>query len=164
MMIQPEQSENGLQKVTIQHASRHPSVCTGYPWERIQTFLTNLALAKDGLQYEPVLDLVKAITASPYAPLLHAVTSLTNLLVYPYSPFDEGREKVTIAYLYDGNFLFTYQEVPGKQPVWQKKCSVDESKHVFEQLIIHKLRWVPLEFRRARATEFEQAGFPLALE
>jgi hypothetical protein len=116
-----------------------------------------------GLPCEPLLDLVKAITASPYAPLLHGITSHTDLLVFGYTPFEVNREMVRIEYLYQGKqFLFTYREHPWRsQPSWRKICSTEEGKPVFEHLIIHTLKWVSQEFRQAKAREYEQAGFSL---
>ncbi len=166
-MSQPEQQENRFPKFVIQRPCSYTSmhILEGYSWDRIQAFYNRLA--NEGLPCEPLLDLVKAITASPSAPLLHAITSHTDLLVSAYSPFVINREMVKIEYLYEGQFLFTYRDHPWGsviRPPWRKKCSTKESKDVFERLIIHTLRWIPQEFRRARAKEYEQAGFSLAWE
>jgi hypothetical protein len=165
-MSQPEQPPNGFSKIVVHHPYRCSSIylLDGYPWERIQAFYQKRL--NEGLPWEPLFDLVKAITASPYAPLLHAITSHTSLKIHAYSPFVLNYEMVKIEYLDDRQFLFTYHENPwgsGIQPPWRKVCSSNESKDVFERLIIHKLRWVSQEFRRSQAKNYEQAGFSHAL-
>lgn len=164
-MIQPEQQGNSVQKIVIQHPYFAGMVLEGRTWKTMQDFYEKLV--NDCFPCEPLLDLVKAITASPYASLLHGTASHTDLLVCGYSPFEVNREMVRIEYLSQGKqFLFTYREHPwsGIRPSWRKICSADESKRVFERLIIHTLKWVPQEFRRARAREYEQAGFSQAFE
>lgn len=148
-----------MPKIVIQHPHTG-MILEGSSWNTIQAFYNDRV--NDGLPCEPLYDLVKAITASPYAFLLHAITSHTDLLVSGYSPFEVNRDMVGIEYLYQGKqFLFTYREHPWKsRSGWRKICSADESKQVFEHLIIHTLKWIPQEFRRAKAKEYEQAGFP----
>ena len=109
-MLRPEQQENGLPKVVTHHPYAG-MILEGYTWKTMQNFYERRV--NDGLPCEPLLDLVKAITASPHASLLHGTTSHTDLLVFGYSPFEVNSEMVKIEYVYEGKqFLFTYREHP----------------------------------------------------
>jgi hypothetical protein len=130
----------------------------GHSWEGV--LARHEDLVQKGWSFEPMRDFVKAITLSPYASLIYPVASMMDLQLYGYSPFHMYREVVYVSYSpQQQQFRFAYHEHPKSAPTWERVCSVGESKDVFERLVVQKLKWVAVAYRRARAAEFDQAGF-----
>jgi hypothetical protein len=111
------------------------------PWSSIVEFYDNLVHAH-GWPFQPMLELVRFIAASPYAAGLFACTSHEVLLVTRVKDPDPSEGKLQIQF--DGKsqvFTFRYIQRDDKSKPWSRTCPAEEGISVLEHTLCKRLRW-----------------------
>jgi hypothetical protein len=91
---------------------------------------------------EPMLDLVRFLAGSRYAPALFPSTSHTTLLVGRAPNFDADDGELQIGF--DGamqKFKFTYVKAANELNPWSRECGPTEWPHVLERVLHKRLQW-----------------------
>lgn len=112
-----------------------------YPWVEVEHFYERLVV-ESAWPFAPMLDLVRFVASSPYAPGLFPATSHEILLLGRVANFLRGDSELQVKF--DGTsqtFLFTYTQRPDELKPWMRTCNAGEGRHTFERLLHKRLRW-----------------------
>ena len=112
-----------------------------HSWQEIRGFYEEFAQEPDW-QIEPMIELVRFISESPYASGLFPYTSHTDLHIGRASGFACGDSELTI--VYDQNektFKFTYQQREDDVKPWSTECGAEDGRKKLEHILHKRLRW-----------------------
>ena len=92
--------------------------------------------------FNPMLDLVRFLASSPYAPSLFPRTSHDLLRIGRVRDFTPGDNELQIKF--DGltqRFCFTYTQRTDDLHPWSRECEASQWREVLERLFHKRLRW-----------------------
>ncbi len=111
-------------------------------WQEVEAFYARMAGEGDGQEVQPMLDLVRAIAASPQANGLFPALSDGALLIGRHADFDHGQDVIRITFdRASQEFVFTHTQRPGQAEPWMRSCAAPEARATFERLLHKRLRW-----------------------
>ncbi|WP_310394605.1 hypothetical protein [Hymenobacter sp.] len=112
-------------------------IATAHPWQKIEG--TYISLNEYGWKHDHMLALVRHIQATNLSRRLFAVTSLDNLVVSGYIPFEFGHETLHIRFDRTNQaFLFDYCLRHLREPEFHRVYPAELGIKKFDQFI----KWI----------------------